>query len=71
MLPFSKTAVAPLTKGQASYKKKESLSSKLFRAICLILFRCNRNEPYSGAGLGRGFLLAAPTLEISFVQFIY
>ena len=70
MLPFSETAVAPLTKGQVSYKRRSHCKSKLFKAICLILFRCNSNRLYSGSSVSWGLLLTGLTQEIIAIQFI-
>ena len=71
MLPFSETAVAPLTKGQVSYKRRNHCKSELFKAICLILFRCNRSRLYSGSSVAWGLLLTGLTREIIAIQFIY
>lgn len=71
MLPFSETAVAPLTKGQVSYKGKRHCKGSCSKPYA---------QYFSGAlGIGptriplcdESSLISGPTLEILLIQPIY
>jgi hypothetical protein len=62
MLPFSETAVAPLTKGQVSYKGKKHCKVSCSKPYAQFFSGTERTGPTPALLWDMSFLISGPTL---------